>query len=524
MEASNLQIYWHESQPVYSLCFQENGNKFKLFTAGGDNKVRAWHLNTQASETEENCVRVETIDFLSSLQQHEQAVNVVRFNNCAPRNTLATAGDDGQVLLWRQNDTIVREFGMDDAEASEVKESWYVHKRLRYSSNSEIYDLCWSPDDRYIIVGCMDNCMRIFDVESERCIVNVKDHNHYVQGVAWDPLNKYVFSQSADRSMHIYRLIFASDDPKRLESVKLRNRIVRTDLPSRRAGCKPLNFDVTKTANLFHNETLPSFFRRLTVSPCGSILCVPAGIYRTEAKSTASESGTPDPSDTTSGSDNNATEYCNAVHMYTRGAFNQDKMPHRPVVSLPFLKKPAIVVSFNPQLYEKQLSKSEFLDLPHRLIFAVATSNEVLIYDLEHAEPLSVIGNMHYTPLTDLAWSADGTLLMVSSTDGFCSYVSLDPELLGKVKPFEIMAEPEVSAAKVEHKASAVISSTPAPATDTKPVKKAFDIVNVLPVKRKLPSQTAQEPTAERTPEKAKRRVQPTLLDVGVKDTNENKV
>lgn len=517
MEASNLQIYWHESQPVYSLCFQETDNKFKLFTAGGDNKVRAWHLNTQPSETQEKCVRVETIDFLSSLQQHEQAVNVVRFNNCMPRNTLATAGDDGQILLWRRNDSIVREFGMDDAEASEVKESWYVHKRLRYSSNSEIYDLCWSPDDRYIMVGCMDNCVRIFDVESERCVINVKDHNHYVQGVTWDPRNKYVFSQSADRSLHIYSLIFGADDPKRLESMKLRNRIIKTDLPSRRVGAKPLDFDTTKNTFLFHNETLPSFFRRLTVSPCGSLLCVPAGIYRTETRPAATESGTPDPA-TSTGSSDNSTEYCNAVYMYTRGAFGQDNMTHRPVVSLPFLKKPAIVISFNPLLYERQLPKSEFIDLPHRLVFAVATSNEVLIYDSEHAEPLSVIGNMHYSPLTDLAWSVDGTLLMVSSTDGFCSYVSLDPALLGKVKPLDLNM---ASASDVTVPEAAAPAAPTAPVADTMPASKPFDIVNILPVKRKLPAQAPTEPVVERTPEKAKRRVQPTLLDVVVRDTDD---
>ena len=34
----------------------------------------------------------------------------------------------------------------------------------------------------------------------------IAEHNHYVQGVAWDPLNEYFATQSSDRSMHIYNI------------------------------------------------------------------------------------------------------------------------------------------------------------------------------------------------------------------------------------------------------------------------------------------------------------------------------
>lgn len=30
---------------------------------------------------------------------------------------------------------------------------------------------------------------------------------HVVQGVAWDPFNEYIATQSSDRSMHIYRIV-----------------------------------------------------------------------------------------------------------------------------------------------------------------------------------------------------------------------------------------------------------------------------------------------------------------------------
>src|SRR4051794_38114729 len=34
----------------------------------------------------------------------------------------------------------------------------------------------------------------------------IAEHSHYVQGVAWDPLNEYIATQSSDRSVHIYSL------------------------------------------------------------------------------------------------------------------------------------------------------------------------------------------------------------------------------------------------------------------------------------------------------------------------------
>lgn len=39
----------------------------------------------------------------------------------------------------------------------------------------------------------------------------IAEHNHYVQGVAWDPLNEFLATQSSDRSMHIYNVMNKDD-------------------------------------------------------------------------------------------------------------------------------------------------------------------------------------------------------------------------------------------------------------------------------------------------------------------------
>lgn len=49
--------------------------------------------------------------------------------------------------------------------------------------------------------------------------------------------------------------------------------------------------------------------------------------------------------------------------------------------------------------------------------------------------PLAVVSGLHYAALTDCCWSADGRLLMVTSTDGYCSFFVLDDATLGETMP-----------------------------------------------------------------------------------------
>ncbi len=66
----------------------------------------------------------------------------------------------------------------------------------------EIYDLNWSPDSQFIIVGSIDSKAEILRVK-DRNSLSLKGHTSYVQGVAWDPMNQMVITQSADRSCRV---------------------------------------------------------------------------------------------------------------------------------------------------------------------------------------------------------------------------------------------------------------------------------------------------------------------------------
>ncbi|QPG96100.1 hypothetical protein C2857_003176 [Epichloe festucae Fl1] len=565
MKATPLIINWHDQNaPVYSAHFEPAG-KGRLATAGGDNHVRIWKVDCDGTERK--------VDYLSTLSKHNQAVNVVRW---APKGeTLASAGDDGNVILWVPSDVPPSSFGGD---TQDDKEAWRA-KHMCRSSGAEIYDLAWSPDGVHFIIGSMDNIARIYNANSGTLVRQIAEHSHYVQGVTWDPLNEYIATQSSDRSVHIYSLktkdgqytLSHDDKPPRLASH------IKADLPPRRISSSspappdfghraqlsmiesatsvgspvpsapgtptsiplPMNppsvmshsrrssFSSRRSASpaptlplpavmpmeaspkpqlgmkntsLYANETLTSFFRRLTFTPDGSLLLTPSGQYQTQHQAEKDAKPT--------------YEVINTVYIYTRGGINKP-----PIAHLPGHKKPSVVVKCSPVLYtlrqsppptkhitidtsgdealpplpdpiEKSPTVASVMEpppppasttsdsgatpskalsvdtdastpgpkpafaLPYRMVYAVATQDSVLLYDTQQKTPICIVSNLHCATFTDLAWSSDGLTLIISSSDGFCSSLSFAVGELGE------SIRGEIAPARASSTANATASTT----------------------------------------------------------------
>lgn len=71
------------------------------------------------------------------------------------------------------------------------------------------------------------------------------------------------------------------------------------------------------------------------------------------------------------------------------------------------------------------------VNLPYRMIIAVGTDHDIILYDTQQLTPFARFQEIHYTRMTDLTWSSDGHLLIASSTDGFCSLITFEPKELG---------------------------------------------------------------------------------------------
>jgi chromatin assembly factor 1 subunit B len=205
-----------------------------------------------------------------------------------------------------------------------------------------------------------------------------------------------------------------------------------------------------KNASIYANDTLKSFFRRLTFTADGSLLFTPAGQYQTQHRS-SDESSKP------------SYEVINTVYIYTRGGINKP-----PIAHLPGHRKPSVAVKCSPIYYnirkgpqaptknitidtesgetmtelpEPFVSKSPShvmeppppvhndpstvpaspkskpveadasthgptmaFTLPYRMVYAVATEDSVLLYDTQQQTPLCVVSNLHCATFTDLSW------------------------------------------------------------------------------------------------------------------------
>lgn len=106
----------------------------------------------------------------------------------------------------------------------------------------------------------------------------------------------------------------------------------------------------------------------------------------------------------------------------------------RPIAVLPSGKQSTVAVRFCPVLLELRPDGPDpLIVLPYRMVFAVATDTDIILYDTQQSTPIAYYQKIHYTRLTDLSWSPDGLILIASSTDGFCTIVTFEANELGDV-------------------------------------------------------------------------------------------
>ncbi|KAL1131538.1 hypothetical protein AAG570_011155, partial [Ranatra chinensis] len=289
------------------------------------------------------------LECVSDLTRHQKAVNVVRFSPSG--EFLASGDDESTIIIWRQRcESDAPEL---PGAIEEDKEHWMQFKVFRGHLN-DVYDLAWCHDSSKLISGSVDNTAVVWDVHKGKKLAVLADHKNFVQGVAWDPKNQYLATMSSDGKS--------------------------TDIgtaTSNESGTTEQAANTTSKAppvpRLFHDDTLKTFYRRLTFTPDGELLIVPAGVL--EPPSSAPSSAKP----------TNAT-WC------------------RPVMYYPTLKESSMVVRCCPLLFTLRTGQNSIMTLPYRVVVAVATKSAILLYDTQHAVPIALISNIHYTKLTDLSW------------------------------------------------------------------------------------------------------------------------
>ncbi|XP_070771086.1 chromatin assembly factor 1 subunit B [Enoplosus armatus] len=388
MKVVTCEIAWHNKEPVYSLDFQHSsdGRVHRLATAGVDTTVRLWRVDTGPDGKA-------VVEFLSNLARHTKAVNVVRFSPNG--ELLASGGDDAAILLWKLNDSKEPEQApmfQEDEDAQLNKESWSVVKTLR-GHIEDVYDICWTRDGNFMVSGSVDNTAVMWDINKGQKLCILNDHKSYVQGVTWDPLGQYVATLSCDRVMRVY----STHTKKKAFCIS-------------KMSSGPLAEGEVKQYRMFHDDSMRSFFRRLSFTPDGSFLLAPAGCVEI------------------------GENIINTTYIFSRKGLK------RPIAHLPCPSKATLAVRCCPVYFELRTKKAEdgsiqalpnVFQLPYRMVFAVASEDSIFLYDTQQTLPFGLVSNVHYHTLSDLTWSRDGSFLAVSSTDGYCSFLSFSPGELG---------------------------------------------------------------------------------------------
>ncbi|XP_003488602.1 chromatin assembly factor 1 subunit B [Bombus impatiens] len=385
MWCTTPEISWHNRDPVLSIDIQagvyetpENEIFWRLVTGGADSHVLIWHLTTNDSG-------VATVKCVTDLERHQRAVNVVRFS--PSKDILASGDDESTIILWKQKEDC--EFFINSDESKD-KEKWISWKVLR-GHLEDVYDISWSPNSNMLVSGSVDNTAILWDVHKGRSVCILSDHKGFVQGVSWDPCNQYISTISTDR---ICRLID-------INTKRTVQRVYKAKIPT--PPDHPLK---DKVVRLFYDDTFKSFFRRLTFSTDGLLLIVPSGII--------------EPLETTE-------RISNTTLIFSRYNLKE------PLLLLPSLDDCTIAVRCCPVYFElRKGGPTPVIALPYRMVFAVATQHSIMIYDTQQISPIAVISNIHYTRLTDVAWSSDGRILIASSTDGYCSIIQFQKGELGE--------------------------------------------------------------------------------------------
>ncbi|BBH05485.1 Transducin/WD40 repeat-like superfamily protein, partial [Prunus dulcis] len=385
MKGGTVQINWHDTKPVLTLDFHPTSGT--LATGGADFDIKLWLINS--SETQK---KLPAASYQNSLSYHSSAVNVLRFSPSGEQ--LASGADGGELIVWKLH-------------ATETSTTWKVLKTLSFH-RKDVLDLQWSTDGAFLISGSVDNSCIIWDVNRGSVHQILDAHAHYVQGVAWDPLANYAASLSSDRTCRIY----VKKAQSKAKGAEKTNYVCQHVI----SKAEPPLLDDSKSAkyHLFHDETLPSFFRRLAWSPDGSFLLVPAD-------STFGAS---------LGSSQMVWEELVQCLQETR-AMIMMMSPWQPALQLPGACKPVVAVRFCPLLFSLRGSNqcthaallvnysiltvfgeyaAGFFKLPHRIVFAVATLNSLYIYDTE---------------------SHQRQYLGLSSQDGYCTLVEFENDELG---------------------------------------------------------------------------------------------
>ncbi|VDM39007.1 unnamed protein product [Toxocara canis] len=384
MEHYMPEIFWHDRKALLSVHFQKTKNTegfYKIVTTSMQKEVRIWNFEFIREEDGGGHDAL-AVNFIANLVGHGGAVNVARFS---PDGEILASGDcGGQICLWKIGPEISPSSMADVSEQDDMppnRENW-IRTRAHLRHDSDVCALCWSADSRYLATVSNDESLIVHNVATGSRLWQIRNYRHFPNGIIWDPRGKYLVTMSTDRKLDIIDAA-KGGKLKCIWSVHVKSSVI--------CGEQLQN----ESYKLFHDDQLISFARGPDFTPDGELLIAPCAHLEVGGSNIY------------------------GTYIFRRCDF--DKM--RPHAFLPS-PKPTFRVACNPVFFELRKDvEGNVLRLPYRVVWAVLTRDSVTVYDSQSYIPIAYVDNIHYNALTDLAWSPDGKILLVSSLEGYCSFI-----------------------------------------------------------------------------------------------------
>jgi FOG: WD40 repeat len=180
-------------------------------------------LEPQVKKTKIFSLSSPLIQHTTTLTRHERSINALSFSPNG--NHLASAGDGGALMVHTVPSTHrFQDTTISSHNGSSCPQVFWKHVlqkesdlsvKVLHTAAEDVMDISWSASSDKFIIGTLDHSVIVFQedfcsteqvVKSWSCIwKNNKEHTHYVQGVAYDPLGVYLASQGSDRSVRVWQ-------------------------------------------------------------------------------------------------------------------------------------------------------------------------------------------------------------------------------------------------------------------------------------------------------------------------------
>ncbi|KAL4868311.1 hypothetical protein BDV12DRAFT_103737 [Aspergillus spectabilis] len=369
---------------VYSCDVSPDGSR--LVTAAGDGYVRIW--STEAIFGTENSAAASKPKQLASMSNHSGTIHTVRFS---PNGKYLASGADDKIVCIYTLDanppSHATSFGSNEAPPVE---NWRTIRRL-IGHDNDVQDLGWSYDSSILVSVGLDSKVVVWSGHTFEKLKTLSVHQSHVKGITFDPANKYFATASDDRTVRIFR--FTSPAPNSTAHDHLNNFML----------------EQTITAP-FQNSPLTAYFRRCSWSPDGMHIAAA----------------------------NAVNGPVSSVAIINRGTWDGD-------INLIGHEAPVEVCSFSPRLYTTQegarLQPEGKDDEPQTAVTVIACAGgdkSLSVWITSNARPIVVAQEIAAKPISDLAWSPDGSCLYATALDGTILAVRFEEGDLGFTMELEV--------------------------------------------------------------------------------------